>query len=304
MSLPDAPWFEGPDLDAYLAGARFDAETEDFIRTLARDGYAVIDLGEDAIEVCDQAVRETEPYFDTPRTPPVARVQDAWMESKAVRRLADWPKVGRLLAAAYGRKGFPFQTLNFRLGSQQSLHTDAIHFHSVPERFMCGVWVALEDVTAGAGPLIYHPGSHKMPVMTMRDVGVNHPDPSPEDYETHFVPRFAETIAASGLPRREALLKKGQALVWAANLAHGGAAIETPGATRRSLVVHWYFEQCLYYTPMISDVEKGVYALRAPLNVRTGGWVWPSLNGRWAWPGWARVANALYLTLRGKPHLG
>jgi ectoine hydroxylase-related dioxygenase (phytanoyl-CoA dioxygenase family) len=28
---------------------------------------------------------------------------------------------------------------------------------------MCGVWVALEDVDAGNGPLFYYPGSQRLP---------------------------------------------------------------------------------------------------------------------------------------------
>jgi ectoine hydroxylase-related dioxygenase (phytanoyl-CoA dioxygenase family) len=30
---------------------------------------------------------------------------------------------------------------------------------------MCGVWVALEDMSEGAGPLEYYPGSHKWPIL-------------------------------------------------------------------------------------------------------------------------------------------
>ncbi len=274
-SKPTVPWFESEHLDAYLERSAFDATTVRFIGDMARDGVAVVDLGEKARALCDQAVAETEPYF----TPGITRVQDAWRRSSAVRHLASWPPMRRLLRAAYGRDPFPFQTLNFRQGSQQSIHSDAIHFHADPERFMCGVWIALEDVQPGAGPLIYHPGSHKLPVMTMRAAGVNSPTPNYSDYEATYVPRYAEAIAESGLPRTRALLKKGQAFVWAANLAHGGSPIDDPGSTRRSLVVHNYFAGCLYYTPMYSDVEAGRLLLRLPPDVRTGFWRWPRRKG-------------------------
>ena len=33
----------------------------------------------------------------------------------------------------------------------------------MPEGFMCGVWVALEDMDMENGPLVYYPGSHKLP---------------------------------------------------------------------------------------------------------------------------------------------
>lgn len=238
---------------------------------------AAVDLGDEARRLCDQAVADTEGYF----TGEVSRVQDAWYESPAVRRLATWPAMRKLLRAAYGRDPFPFQTLNFRRGSQQHIHSDTIHFHSAPERFMCGVWIALEDIRPEAGPLIYHPGSHRLPVMTMREAGVNHPVPTHADYERSYVPRYAERIAAAALPEAKAVLKKGWAFVWAANLAHGGSPIEDPDSTRRSLVVHNFFGGCVYYTPMHSDVEGGRLALRLPPNIRSGLWAWPRSRG---WP--------------------
>ena len=237
VACPEVPWFEGDDVEAYLGRSGFDAETEAFVRDLARDGYAMVDLGDQARALCDRAIADTEPYFA--RKGGVNRVQDAWFRSRAVRRLASWPRMHALLQAAYGRRGFPFQTLNFKRGSQQALHPDSIHFHSQPERFMCGVWIALEDVKPGAGALVYRPGSHRLPVLTMQDVGINAERPGPEHYESAFVTRFAERIEAAGLPTEHAMVKKGWAFVWAANLAHGGSAIADPQSTRRSLVVHW-----------------------------------------------------------------
>jgi ectoine hydroxylase-related dioxygenase (phytanoyl-CoA dioxygenase family) len=261
----------------------------------------VVDLGDEARRPCDAAVADTDPVFEA--HPGANRIQDAWFRSRAVRRLAAWPEVARLLEAAYGRPAFPFQTLNFRRGSEQSLHPDSIHFHSVPERFMCGVWLALEDVTPQSGPLVYHPGSHRLPVMTMQDAGVNTRRPGPEDYERHFVPRCGDRIAASGLPRAQALVKKGWAFVWAANLAHGGSAIADPTATRRSLVTHWYFDDCLYFTPMTSDPAAGRLSLRLPLDVRTGGVRWPQREGRRVFPGWKPAAFALLQLARGRLHV-
>lgn len=270
------PWFESAQLEAYLAQSAFDPETERFIRDFARDGMALVDLGDEARGLCDQAVAETDGYF----LKGASRVQDAWYRSPAVRRLATWPRMSQLLYEAYGREPFAFQTLNFRQGTQQPIHSDAIHFHSEPERFMCGVWIALEDVSADAGPLVYYPGSHRLPVMTMRGAGVNTDQPGYDDYESTYVPRYAESLERAGLSRREALVKKGWAFVWAANLAHGGAPIQTAGTTRRSIVAHHYFADCLYYTPMYSDVEAGRLRLRLPPDVRTGRWRWPTKNGR------------------------
>ena len=283
-------------LEAHLDLIRADGETRAICCDLARDGVAKIELEAPAQALCDKVAQERDGAFGARA---VNRFQDSWLRSSAVRRLATQPKVERLLEAAYGRPAFAFQTLNFRIGSEQRTHSDAIHFHSRPERFMCGVWTALEDIQADAGPLVYLPGSQRMPVLTVRSAGVNHARPTPSDYETVYLPALENRLRSAGLARKTALLRKGEALVWAANLAHGGSPIARAGSTRRSLVTHFFFKDCLYYTPITSDVEGGRLSTRLPTNVGTGGVEWPRANGRPARVGWKQVAEAaIKLTLR------
>jgi hypothetical protein len=295
--LPDIPLFENPDAPA---PGHPDAAIRGFVAEMREAGGARLDLGDAARILCDQAVADTEPYFTTRGA---QRVQDVWRASGAVRALALWPRLHEALAAAYGRRPFAFQTLNFREGSQQELHSDMIHFSSLPERFMCGVWIALEDIEPGSGPLTYYPGSHRLAPLTMREAGVNTPRPRPEDYGHHFVPRFAERVQASGIAPRELLIPKGWAFVWAANLAHGGAPIARPGSTRRSLVVHCYFDEGLYFTPMTSDVEGGRLSLRLPPDIAAGGWRWPRADGRRARVPLKTLAAAAWRELANRPHL-
>jgi ectoine hydroxylase-related dioxygenase (phytanoyl-CoA dioxygenase family) len=168
---------------------------------------------------------------------------------------------------------------------------------------MCGVWIALEDVEAGAGPLMYKPGSHLLPVVDMKDVGVNRLTPTVDDYVQLYVPRFDEILAAQDLPTRRLFIKKGQAFVWASNLAHGGAPIEREGSTRRSLVVHQYFKGCGYYTPMLSDTDGLRPELRLPRNITTRLWEWPMENGRPTALSLALVHGSVRLALRRAPSL-
>lgn len=287
---PSVPWAEGDDIESYLAAVGAGEVERRFVRDLHRDGVAVIDLGPEGVALCDQVIAQTEKYF----TKGARRAQDAWRRSPAVRALSTLPLVESRLRLAYGRRPFAFQTLNFLVGSEQRAHSDAVHFHSEPQRFMCGVWFALEDVAPDAGPLFYHPGSHRRPVLSMAEAGVVDRAPTLEDYERFYEPAFARQL--DGEPRM-ALLKKGQALVWAANLAHGGMAIGREGATRRSLVAHYFFENCLYYTPRYSQQEHDGMHLRLPSNLRTGGWVWPRLDGKLARVGARAVAGFVGRTL-------
>jgi hypothetical protein len=300
------PWPEAPPIEDELAlqrhleGICADEETRAFCRDLAQDGLARIDLGEEGRALCDAVVAETDPRFDERGA---KRLQDAWLRSSSVRRLATFAKVERLLRAAYGRPPFAFQTLNFRVGSQQHVHSDAIHFHSAPERFMCGVWTALEDISEESGPLVYYAGSHKLPILTMRGAGVNHKGPSVEEYGALWVPALQARLDGAGLQRRTATPRKGEALVWAANLAHGGAPISDPASTRRSLVTHFFFKDCLYYTPMVSDVEEGRLDVRLPLNVDRFSVEWPKLNGRPARVAPKHLIDSGWRLLFRQPHV-
>jgi len=172
--------------------------------------------------------------------------------SENVKALALAPRVLEVLEELYGRKPLPFQTINFRRGTEQAPHSDALHFSSIPEGYMCGVWVALEDIDLDNGPLVYYPGSHKLPMVTMREVGVDASKSEYERYEQHI----AALIEREGLEPEYGTIEKGHALVWAANLLHGGAEQRDRERTRHSQVTHVFFEGCKYYTPMLSEGEE------------------------------------------------
>jgi ectoine hydroxylase-related dioxygenase (phytanoyl-CoA dioxygenase family) len=191
------------------------------------------------------------------------RIQDAWPIASNAEVLA-------LLAKLYGRRAFPFQTLNFPVGTQQHVHSDSIHFSSQPERFMCGVWLAMEDIHPDAGPLNYCPGSHKWPIISNTMLGTsrfgNHSHLAQEPYEAVW----RAMIDVTQMPIECFLAKKGQALIWAANLLHGGSPQVDPTRTRWSQVTHYYFEDCLYYTPAFSEEPLGNLELRNISNIATG----------------------------------
>lgn len=220
----------------------------------------------------------------------VGRVQDAWKSSDHVRALATAPRVLEILRELYGRKPLPFQTLNFPIGTQQRPHSDTIHFDSIPGGLMCGVWAALEDIDLENGPLIYYPGTHKLPVVSMDDVDeagylapsfydrvnavagqvwhlarqvkqlkVPRPIGRPVDAYVQYENYIGDLIARVGPEPRYGTLKKGQALIWASNLLHGGSPQADMGRTRHSQVTHYYFEECKYYTPRLSKGRNLYY---------------------------------------------
>jgi ectoine hydroxylase-related dioxygenase (phytanoyl-CoA dioxygenase family) len=220
-----------------------------------RDGYLVVEEPVASEALLDEIVQALDHLYGKPlhkRDGVVYyrnRIENAWKIDDHVRSLALAPAVLSLLEHLYGRKPLPFQTLNFRIGSQQRAHSDALHFNSKPEGFMCGVWVALEDVDMDNGPVIFYPGSHRLPFLTMADAGLEARQENYGSYERHI----ADLIERERLEPRYGTIRKGHALVWAANLLHGGAPQPDRARSRHSQVTHYFFEGCRYWAPMTSS---------------------------------------------------
>jgi ectoine hydroxylase-related dioxygenase (phytanoyl-CoA dioxygenase family) len=51
--------------------------------------------------------------------------------------------------------------LTYVFGSQQEAHQDTIHLTPFPAGYMCGTWIALQDVVPDSGELIVYPGNHR-----------------------------------------------------------------------------------------------------------------------------------------------
>lgn len=251
-------------------------------RTVARDlhanGYALIDFPDPDIDArIDRIKARLAPRFGIPFDDPSAdktrgerRIQDAWQFDDDVRAIASNPHLLDLLGKLYGRPAFPFQTLNFPVGTQQGAHSDSVHFSSLPERFMCGVWVAMEDVSPGAGPLFYYPGSHHWPIVTNAMIGRRGYGSELRSAQDPFSDAWQAMCEANDARAEPFLAKKGQALIWAANLLHGGSRQTDPTLTRWSQVTHYYFEDCIYYTPAFSDEATGELALRNIVAINDG----------------------------------
>jgi ectoine hydroxylase-related dioxygenase (phytanoyl-CoA dioxygenase family) len=236
--------------------------------SLKRDGYVIFDP-EVPDATIDAAIAEIDPLFRPEGRASRAlrrakralrgrhtaishrdehRVQDAWVVSDNVKAIATAPAVVTVLREAYGREPLPFQTINFRAGSQQRPHSDAMHFNSEPSGFMCGIWLALEDIHEDSGPLVYYPGSHRLDEFTIGDVESATESPEHADYEDFI----AALIEREGLEPRYATIRKGEALIWSGNLIHGGAPQTDPARSRWSQVTHYFFEGCRYWKPLAS----------------------------------------------------
>jgi len=268
--FPGLPLIESPLFPALKAEWGLSAEEEQIADDLHEKGFAVFDFPDadmnDRIERIQShlgpryGIDFADPHSD--KTSGERRIQDAWKFDEDVRAVAANQAVIDLLSKLYGRKAFPFQTLNFPVGTQQDAHSDSVHFSSLPERFMCGVWLAMEDVGPDAGPLFYYPGSHKWPIMTNSLIGRRGYGSDLASAQDPYGPAWKALRDVYGAEEECFLPRKGQALIWCANLLHGGSRQNNPLLTRWSQVTHYYFDDCIYYTPAFSDEAIGQLDMR------------------------------------------
>ncbi|GGG50424.1 hypothetical protein GCM10011403_04460 [Pseudohongiella nitratireducens] len=244
--------------------------SDDQIAFFEKNGYVIVDFGFSE-ETLDALVSELHPYYNPEhlRAPSFgARIQDAWKFVEPAHQLATQANVLSALEQLFQRKPLPFQTLNFPVGTQQATHSDTIHFNSMPNGFMAGVWIALEDIDEENGPLEYYPGSHKLPEITMQDAGLEPGYQNYPEYEAFIAKHVQET----GIEAAYGYMPKGHGLIWHANLLHGGSKQKDTRRTRHSQVTHYFFDGCQYFTPMHS--QPGKPALRHPEWIEPGNFVY------------------------------
>lgn len=272
----DIPWIESPFFyDLLKNDTTLTEEQKEMCIQYHEKGYLIIDTGIDQDEI-DSIVSDMYSALDNENTKYHAdhftysdskRIFEHWRKSKPIANLTMNGKVMETLSFLYGKEPFPFSTINFIKGSNQPLHSDIIHFHTVPALWMVGVWVAFEDVDETNGSLRIVPGSHKWNLYEYHNLKLPHPDDiengeavNYEKYENFLI----DLIEAKKADDMIVKLKKGQALIWASNMLHGGCNI--PGVTdfsktRLTQANHYFFKGCdKHYHPMFSRPLEGQYA--------------------------------------------
>jgi Phytanoyl-CoA dioxygenase (PhyH) len=168
------------------------------------------------------------------------RVVDVYVYYESACRVLFSEPIGRFLRAVFDDDPLLFQSLTFETGSQQQMHQDTgFVVVSSPLEFAAS-WIALEDIRPGSGELAYIEGSHRLPEYLFsgkykhwnakRDGDAQHAE---------WHDQLHQNSERMGLPQKTFLPRKGDVLMWAADLAHGGSAVTDPSLTRKSLVGHY-----------------------------------------------------------------
>jgi len=128
----------------------------------------------------------------------------------------------------------------FKYSSQQAIHQDFPWVTSQIPSHLAAAWIPFEDVDANSGPLVYYPGSHRMPKFDFGKTGILFKrGESLMDPEKDFSNYLDKTLKQNKLEGEILLIKKGDILIWHGGLVHGGTPIKESTKTRKSLVVHY-----------------------------------------------------------------
>lgn len=284
MSSSNLPWVESPFFEEILEQKNISEADKKIAADYNRDGFVVLPniIPEELVEAVkkDMVEKGFNPEYPITTQRDNVRIQDLWEVSDPAKKLAAFQPVLDKLEMLYDREVIPFQTLNFIRGSNQRAHSDTIHFSSLPARYMCGVWVALEDITEENGPLFYYPGSHKLMEYNFSHID-NVPGASSYDKYIDYENFMQKIISVNKFEKKVFLAKKGDALIWSSNILHGGTPVIREGSTRFSQVSHYFFKDCFYYTPMMSNMVTNELFIRNHLkNIRTGELVKQTYNGK------------------------
>ena len=248
------------ELAARVASGAISAELADQIQTFERDGYIILRgiVPEEILSAIDDEVASAwEPGSGfLGRNPKQGlgwahefpadgnrRIVDPIVNAPSAQLAAFVPEIRDFMAAIFGEDPLAFQSLFFERGSQQRIHQDTAYVVVSQPVTIAAAWIALEDVQEGNGELVYYPGSHRFD-----DFLFGTPEEPSKSWnqgrdgqEMHkaFLQGLDDQAAARGIEKARFLPKRGDVLLWHADLAHGGSKQTNDDASRRSIVVHY-----------------------------------------------------------------
>jgi hypothetical protein len=228
---------------------QLDKKTQNSLSSWSKNGYVILEsfFQKEEIDLINQ---EIEKLINAKKIRwNDNRIMFAFKKSKILQSVATFPKLNNCIELLMGKKMDLFQSINFYQSSQQRTHSDSIHMTTFPNGNMIAVWVALQDIKETEGPLHYYPESHKLPYIMNKDFDNRSSkyklgNKSYKDYED----KIEQIIKDNPSLKKEIFLaKKGDVLIWHANLLHGAEAKKDINSNRKSMVFHYYSKDAIAY---------------------------------------------------------
>lgn len=163
------------------------------------------------------------------------KLNDLYLESELVRETILDPELVEVLYDLLDGAPVVSNTLSMERGSQQRMHCDTFYIAPAEPNRMVGAMVLLEGTKAGAGPLRFYPGSHKIPPYEFSDGRLNQIADELDDFDEYI----GKEIADRGLLPLDFAGNAGDVLIWHAQLYNGGAPIDDAALTQKTVVAHY-----------------------------------------------------------------
>ena len=159
-----------------------------------------------------------------------------------------YPKTQQVVDTLMQAPSTVCQVIGFINGTQQAPHQDSIHLSVFPRGYMCGAWLALEDVQADSGELIIYPGSHRWDPVMMCDAGIAKVHGGQwSEFAGTVEAKWRQMAEESGVKPLVYRPKRGSLLIWHERLMHGGSRRLNKSLTRKSCVTHHFAQGGIIY---------------------------------------------------------
>ncbi|MEY2541455.1 MAG: hypothetical protein QOI22_1057, partial [Verrucomicrobiota bacterium] len=253
-NFPEAgpfPWLDRPGAEAEIAkrvtAGTITATEADQLGHWTNAGYLILEkaVESDLLDevwityqkAIDDGTIQLQPEQTSPEDPWPGRCLDPHLKVPEICRVMRHPEILRWIRLLMDRPPAPFQTITCHKGSQQGVHSDSIHMTTYPLGYLTAAWIAFEDIHPDSGPLAYYPGSHHLPYLFSRDLGIDENNFREHGYKAYlelYEPRIQEVIREHALEPHHFMAKKGDVLIWHANLLHGGSLRRNPRLSRKA----------------------------------------------------------------------
>lgn len=224
-------------------------QTRESILSFNENGYIILSeyYSENEVDNINISITEmTSKGYLKERYP--NRLMFAYHTINSLKEIGKNKDLIELLSTIFGNKALLFQSMNFQRGTEQRTHSDSIHMTTYPLGGLLGVWIALEDITSENGPLHYYPKSHLLPYFLNTEFN-NQGSKfllGKKSYSA-YEDAIEELVSEYKLEKKIFTAKKGDVLIWHANLLHGAEKHIDKTKTRKSVVFHYYSDNTICY---------------------------------------------------------
>jgi ectoine hydroxylase-related dioxygenase (phytanoyl-CoA dioxygenase family) len=282
------PWLDQPDalerVEQKLSEGQITSEEARLCRYWVANGYVILEnLVEHSVldevwEAYEAAVRskrihlEPEPAADGDSLP--GRFLNPHKKVGAFCQISKHPGIAGAIRFLMEREPRLLQTIASHKGSQQGAHSDSIHMTTYPLGYLSAAWIAFEDIHPDSGPLVYYPGSHKLPYVFSKDVEISEAEFKEVGYTSYhakYEPHIRGLIETNAIEPHYFHARKGDVLIWHANLIHGGSLRRNIQLSRKAAVCHFFVKGSFVYHDLAAARSRQQYLGTCLLRDQDGG---------------------------------